>query len=423
VRILVVADDSGYAGIAALFERWPSARLERAPPAGGNEEPAAGPSAPNAGDGKPVALVCAASAFDPALERVAPLSARGWAVVVAANVESAEARTKAFSLGAVDVLYGTLTAARIAEAAEIDQGRRLRKELRFVTSIPWSVQRAGGAVLQGTVIDLSAGGFKFQSDERIPSGEIVVARIEAPDSHAVPALFARILSSTAIEGGAWVRGRFVGLLTDEHEPLVRYLRSLARDDTDAGAALAALGAMTVSSLGAEGGSIAGVAIPKLTPIEKAWVAAGQDPSNAGLAAIALARCRANMIATVLAVKPPPGRLPFDSCRAEIGRARTLLRAHSDPEAEAALREIGLRLEAASRFLEGVSDLADERLASGEQLPELPAVAAVVRPAAPVVAPASTKPPRRDNVTMAAIGAILLLASVATIVYFARIAGR
>lgn len=328
MKILVAGDDSAFEHVATLFARRGEMKALRV----------------GTPDEDSLALVWAHDAGDTA--EITRLADEGWRVFAVVRDELRTVRAPLLSAGAEDVAADPPSVEWIDACAETVKPSKNRREVRYVATVPWKLSRSGGPVIDGNLVNVSRGGFKIRLLDPPAVGEVLIANF-SPET-GVPSLYARVLSAEmATQSSWWIRARFVALRKDEVAKLESWLDTLKREDVDPVKALIAIDAMTTKDLRSEINAIGGVRIPAMSPLEMEWITTGHE-----LAAIPLARARAQSVATVLGAAPDLAfNPPIERWLAEIAVAQAIAK---DPATKAELA--AGRAEAAAQYVESAEKL-------------------------------------------------------------------
>lgn len=334
------------------------------------------------------------SAVEPALNPIRKLGDRGANVVILSFLPDPEIRHTSFANGAADVLFAPFTPDRLDQVVMSFLGRIVRSETRFLCDVPALIGSTRAASVEGRTLDLSRNGFKAVFPAGTAPAGVVRIAIKPPAPHAVPVLFARVVSTeVGRDGTNLVRARFVGMAEEERAGLDAFLATLKPEVPDRPTAVAVVDAMDVAGLvkSLATGSLVGIRLPALTPLEREALKSPDAP----LAAVSLARCRASLLAAIVEEHPESiGETDRDlqareRWQSELKRAKDLARdeltrriAAGDPARIRELRDLQARLNAASDQLRRSLGLSQEFRAA---VLEKPTVATFERRVAPVVA--------------------------------------
>lgn len=343
---------------------------------------------------------------DPSMSHIRTLVSKGAVVVVLAATESAPLRAAAFAAGARDVVFQpferSVTAALLSLLGHPD-----RREPRFRTELSALIAPPGETDRVATLRNLSRGGFMAEiGTPPIRRGLVVRVALNPPPPHRIPLLFAQSISAEPIEntpGKVAMHARFLGLTTEEQLVIDRLLDTLSGAIEDRPTLLRTLDRLDAAALrdAAQSGAWAGVHLPSLTELEREAIsashAAGSTPRP--LIAIAIARCRSSMIASLLENHPELAaaatprladwREEMRACRATMHDELSRALASGDPTIVRQLRDLQARVTAAADHLERVaSSVTGEAISrSGQALQEGSSIA--VYDKAPLPAATST----------------------------------
>lgn len=112
----------------------------------------------------------------------------------------------------------------------------MSEEIRFVARLEGTEELPLDPALEGVVLDLSAHGIRFRTQDVIPLGTLLVGALPTP-RRAVP-LVVEVLRHDALRGATGHGGRFVGMAHHDTEELFRVVldrqRRLIAERRDAG---------------------------------------------------------------------------------------------------------------------------------------------------------------------------------------------
>lgn len=333
---------------------------------------------------EPAIAMIPVSAPDDQLTVIATLVARGAQVIALASDESAGLRVAAFSAGVSDVLFAPFEPWFVEETVLALSGNPFRKDIRIPTQMEALLVPLGGVALAGNLVSLSMGELRARVSGSLPPGAILRVALKPPLPHRLPVLFARARKSETLEDGRLeIHARFVGVTSDEQALLGGFLEQQPAEVDDVGAVLGALDSLDASVLRAAGRTLAGLTLPVLTAPELAWLRAAPGTADAALADVAVARCRAELTASLLdAVGAdliilsglPLGRYLDDIHRAQRAVVAALeLFGRGDASLLRDLAGLQARLAESARTLERISsEIADDARAAPTIAPMPPA---------------------------------------------------
>ncbi len=248
---------------------------------------------------EPAIAMIPVSAADDQLAVIATLVARGAQVVALAGDESAGLRVAAFSAGVSDVLFAPFEPWFVEETVLALSGNPFRKDIRIPTQMEALLVPLGGVALAGNLISLSMGELRARVSGSLPPGAILRVALKPPRPHRLPVLFARARKSETLEDGRLeIHARFVGVTNDEQALLGEFLEQQPAEVDDVAAVLSAVDSLDATILRDAGRTLAGLTLPALTAPEAAWLRAAPGTADAALADVAVARCRAELTASL-----------------------------------------------------------------------------------------------------------------------------
>ncbi len=312
-------------------------------------------------------VVLANDAGDLAIADLPVLIGRGVPTVVLAASDSRELRAAAFQAGASEVVFPPHDPLRLEAACMVLLKGHLRTEPRCSVPIPAMIVPQGQAEIRATVLNLSRGGFRAELQGPATAGAIVNVALSPPAPFRIPLVFGRLLEVQPPNdaGRCVARGQWVGLAAEELALIGELVESLAPDTTDVLAALQVLIAMKTETL-RDTKFVGGIRVPPLTSYERLGVAAQPSEAVAPFGLVAVARCRATMVAVLLDTTEDPNvaaaakLIPIDAWRAEMKVAQEVVTANlaermkeAKPAPIREMRDLQARLNTASDQIERV----------------------------------------------------------------------
>lgn len=355
------------------------------------------------------------------LVTIATLVSNGAQIVVLAAGESANFRSAAFSAGVSDIAFPPYAAWYIEETVLALAGNPLRKDVRVPTQMEALLVPVGGAALSGHLVSLSMGELRARVSGALPPGAILRVALKPPRPHRLPVLFARARSAEPLDDGRLeIHARFVGMTAEEQHLLGSFLEQQPAEVSDVAGVLVAIEALDTDTLrrslgGHPGrgtpappdplsGSIGGIPLPALTAPELAWLRAAPGTADAALADVAVARCRAELIAAVLEAVGADllalAGLPMDRYREELESAKRAVTAamelfRRDAALSRNLSALSRRIDIAAKTLARIATEIDDAT-----MPNLSSIIPIDRSAKP---PAEKPPVGKTNGVVPADG--------------------
>lgn len=236
---------------------------------------------------------------DPRLRDVFRLQEKARVITLAGN-EAADLRAVLFTAGMSDVLYPPFDPSRVEACVAAFRHKGAPSGFRVDVDVPVTIAPVGGDDVKGPLRAFSRRGFAVEVQGTVAAGSIVRADFGLPGDLALPRLFARIEPAGVPGTESLLQARFVGLNAKEREGVSRIVERLATRSTDPLAAMEVLAELDLPRLREQiDGVIAGIKVPALSAYERAGLLSEEDQPPARFAPVALARCRATMLAHVM----------------------------------------------------------------------------------------------------------------------------
>jgi hypothetical protein len=249
---------------------------------------------------EPVIVLLPVSDVESELSEIATLVSRGAQVVALSSDTSPSLRVAAFSAGISDVLFAPFEPWFVEEVVLALAGNPLRKDARVPTQMEALLVPLGGIALSGNLMSLSMGELRARVSGSLPPGAILRVALKPPLPHRIPVLFARAKKAETLEDGRLeIHARFVGVTAEELALLGAYLEQQPAEVEDVAAVLAVIDSLDARVLRDSGGTLAGLTLPAFTAPETAWLRAQPGTADAALADVAIARCRAELTASLM----------------------------------------------------------------------------------------------------------------------------
>jgi hypothetical protein len=379
-------------------------------------------------DGEPSMLFLEVSGpADPQIAQVRTLMMRGARVVILAKEASPELRITAIKAGAREVLFAPWTPARVqARMAGASAGTGLLSggtpvDFRAIVLPEETKEQIDGRVtsllVEALVVEIG--------DKKVFRDSLLRVAIQVPAPHRLPVLIARAISDST-QGS--VALRFVGLTEDEETLLQQVISSgksspfaasepdnedgstrivlMRPGDVNPADARNAIGRviadLDASVLREAPSKWLGLTLPPLTDAERIAMVNGGP-----LAAVAVWRTRAHVIASILETSPElaTAELPFEEWRQGLADARARIRAdisqrmsEGDPAVLRETRDVQARLNAVSDRIDRLAREAGIEIANDTRPLESPQAGPATFDRA---APPPASAPRAESATAAA----------------------